>query len=178
MNHPGRLFFFISRLSKSINRPWCYLPLFPPYNTLFNVYFLKSLAYLPIVSATLHKTLALDNQRSPGVFDSQPALHAQKNEVSLPLQPRPSLSTTTKGTSTFPTTQLPSSQFVESAGAVLFHLSTRQICHFPPLPNIGWLLPKGRRNCGKSPLVCCAFEETNGPLSRPATRNRRYQWPL
>ena len=53
-------------------------------------------------------------------------------------------------TSRFPTTQYSSSEFVESAGAVLFHLSTRRICLLHLKKRDEWLLAKGRRNCTES----------------------------
>lgn len=52
--------------------------------------------------------------------------------------------------SRFPTTQYTSSEFVESAGAVLFHLSTRRICLLHLKKRDEWLLAKGRRNCTES----------------------------
>ncbi|KAK0993611.1 hypothetical protein LTR91_007966 [Friedmanniomyces endolithicus] len=47
-------------------------------------------------------------------------------------------------------TQYTAEQFVESAGAILFKLSTRQICLVHRLSTGEWLLPKGRRNVGES----------------------------
>jgi 8-oxo-dGTP pyrophosphatase MutT (NUDIX family) len=45
--------------------------------------------------------------------------------------------------------QLPSSAFVESAGAIPFCLSTRQICILHHRRRNEYLLAKGRRNCGE-----------------------------
>ena len=50
---------------------------------------------------------------------------------------------------TFPKTQYPSSAFIESAGAVLFKLSTRQICILHYKKKDLWILPKGRRDIGE-----------------------------
>ena len=50
----------------------------------------------------------------------------------------------------FQTTQHTSSQFVESAGAILFRLSTKEICLLHLLPRNEYLLPKGRRNMGET----------------------------
>ncbi|SMR46995.1 unnamed protein product [Zymoseptoria tritici ST99CH_1A5] len=44
----------------------------------------------------------------------------------------------------------PSTHFVESAGTVLFDLSTRQICLLHHISSNEYLLPKGRRNLGES----------------------------
>ncbi|MCJ1264187.1 hypothetical protein MMC22_004058 [Lobaria immixta] len=52
-------------------------------------------------------------------------------------------------TSRFPTSQYTSEQFVESAGAVLFRLSTREICLLHLLKRDECVLAKGRRNCGE-----------------------------
>lgn len=52
--------------------------------------------------------------------------------------------------SRFPTTQYTSSEFLESAGAILFHLSTRRICLLHLKKREEWLLAKGRRNCAES----------------------------
>jgi 8-oxo-dGTP pyrophosphatase MutT (NUDIX family) len=52
--------------------------------------------------------------------------------------------------SSFASTQLYSDEFVESAGAVLFNLSTKMICLVRLATKEEWLLPKGRRNCGES----------------------------
>jgi 8-oxo-dGTP pyrophosphatase MutT (NUDIX family) len=52
--------------------------------------------------------------------------------------------------SSFSTTQLFAEEFVESAGAVLFHLPTKEICLVHLKSKQEWLLPKGRRNCSES----------------------------
>jgi hypothetical protein len=48
--------------------------------------------------------------------------------------------------------QYPSSAFIEEAGAVLFRLSTREICTLRLLKPTGnqYIVPKGRRHCGES----------------------------
>ena len=53
-------------------------------------------------------------------------------------------------TSRFPTRHYTSSQYVESAGAILFHLSKRAICLLHLLDRKEWILAKGRRACGES----------------------------
>ena len=53
-------------------------------------------------------------------------------------------------TSNFITEQYASSSFVESAGGVLFNLSTHQIGILHHLAKNEYLLPKGRRNCNES----------------------------
>lgn len=53
-------------------------------------------------------------------------------------------------TSRFSTSQYTSDQFVESAGAVLFRFSTREICLLYLLESDEYVLAKGRRNCGES----------------------------
>ena len=53
-------------------------------------------------------------------------------------------------TSPFPTTQHTSEHIVESAGAVLFRLSTHEICLLHLLSRDEYLLPKGRRNIGET----------------------------
>ncbi|KAI9933907.1 hypothetical protein ASPWEDRAFT_35880 [Aspergillus wentii DTO 134E9] len=55
-------------------------------------------------------------------------------------------------TSPNPTKQYPSTQFVESCGAILFNLSTapKTVCLIHYHPKNEWLLAKGRRNCGES----------------------------
>lgn len=52
--------------------------------------------------------------------------------------------------SRFPTAQYTSSEFLESAGAILFHLSTRRICLLHLKKRDEWLLAKGRRKCTES----------------------------
>ncbi|MCJ1383516.1 hypothetical protein MMC17_006630 [Xylographa soralifera] len=56
-----------------------------------------------------------------------------------------------------------SEDFVESAGAIIFHLSKKQICLIRLKSRDEWLLAKGRRNCGESlseAAVREAHEET------------------
>ena len=65
--------------------------------------------------------------------------------------------------SRFPTTQYTSSEFVESAGAVLFHLSTQRICLLHLKKRDEWLLAKGRRSSTESRAAAAireACEET------------------
>ncbi|MCJ1284534.1 hypothetical protein MMC26_003867 [Xylographa opegraphella] len=52
--------------------------------------------------------------------------------------------------SRYATTQYMSGEFVESAGAIIFHLSKKQICLVRLKSRDEWLLPKGRRKCGES----------------------------
>ena len=52
--------------------------------------------------------------------------------------------------SRFPTMQFTSEQFVESAGAVLFRISTREICLLYLIERGEYILAKGRRNCGET----------------------------
>lgn len=64
--------------------------------------------------------------------------------------------TCSMATSTYPTTQYTSEEFVESSGAILFDLSsypetkTNRVCLIHHLAKDEWLLAKGRRNCGES----------------------------
>lgn len=51
--------------------------------------------------------------------------------------------------SRYPTTQLFSHQYVESAGAVIFSLSKQQICIIRNTTTNELYLPKGRRNCNE-----------------------------
>jgi len=53
-------------------------------------------------------------------------------------------------TSPFQTTQYTAEQFVESAGAVLVKVTTREICLVHHLKRNEWLLAKGRRNVGET----------------------------
>jgi len=53
-------------------------------------------------------------------------------------------------TSQFESEQYTSEAFVESVGAVLFRLSTREICILHLLKRDEYVLGKGRRNCGES----------------------------
>ncbi|CZT16009.1 related to NUDIX domain [Ramularia collo-cygni] len=46
--------------------------------------------------------------------------------------------------------QYSSTEFVESAGAILFHASTKQICLVHSHERNQWLLAKGRRNIGET----------------------------
>ena len=52
--------------------------------------------------------------------------------------------------SPFSTVQNTPAEFGESAGAVLFHLSTRRVCLLHLKSKDEWLLAKGRRNCTES----------------------------
>jgi hypothetical protein len=60
--------------------------------------------------------------------------------------------------SKFSTTQLFSEEFVESAGTIIFRLSTQEICLVHHREVGEWLLPKGRRNRGES-RQCAALRE-------------------
>ena len=51
--------------------------------------------------------------------------------------------------SKFKTRQFPAEDFVESAGAILFHLSRKEVCLIRHDELGEWLLPKGRRNCAE-----------------------------
>ncbi|KAK5705597.1 hypothetical protein LTR17_021542 [Elasticomyces elasticus] len=65
--------------------------------------------------------------------------------------------------SKFEYTQYTAEQYVESAGAILVNISTRQICVVQDKASKEWLLPNGRRNCGESRQAAAlreAFEET------------------
>lgn len=61
-------------------------------------------------------------------------------------------------TSKFETLQYSAEHFVESAGAVLFNVSTRQICLVHEQKKDEWLLAKGRRNVGESRHVTAVRE--------------------
>lgn len=66
-------------------------------------------------------------------------------------------------TSRFQTTQYSAEQFVESAGAILFHVANRQICLVYHEKRDEWLLAKGRRNTGEGRAKTAlreAYEET------------------
>ncbi|KAI1826588.1 hypothetical protein F4861DRAFT_66849 [Xylaria intraflava] len=52
--------------------------------------------------------------------------------------------------SRFESEQYTSEAFVESAGAVLFRLSTREVCVLHLLKRDEYVLAKGRRNCGET----------------------------
>jgi len=61
------------------------------------------------------------------------------------------------------TLQLYAHEFVESAGAIVFNLSTQQICLIHHRIKNEFLLPKGRRNCSESriqPAIREVREET------------------
>ncbi|KAL6713755.1 hypothetical protein ACLMJK_008247 [Lecanora helva] len=64
----------------------------------------------------------------------------------------------------FPTTQYASSEFVESAGAILFHISSQRVCLLRLKKRDEWLLAKGRRNCEESRASTALreVEEENG----------------
>lgn len=53
-------------------------------------------------------------------------------------------------TSSLKNEQYTPEEFVESAGAILFHLSKRQVCVLHLLSRDEYFLPKGRRNYGES----------------------------
>nr|POE54391.1 hypothetical protein CFP56_41330 [Quercus suber] len=63
-------------------------------------------------------------------------------------------------TSKFKTTQYAASHFVESAGAILFHVSKRQICLVYHRQRNEWLLAKGRRNIGEARAQAALREVT------------------
>ena len=56
----------------------------------------------------------------------------------------------TMAASRFPTSQHTSEQLVESAGAIVFRLSTQEVCLLHLLPSDEYVLAKGRRNVGES----------------------------
>ncbi|KAJ0425633.1 NUDIX hydrolase domain-like protein [Aspergillus carlsbadensis] len=62
-----------------------------------------------------------------------------------------SLSSRNMATSHFPTAQFSSEHFVESCGAILLDISreTKRVCLIQ-YQNVGWFLPKGRRNIGET----------------------------
>jgi 8-oxo-dGTP pyrophosphatase MutT (NUDIX family) len=51
--------------------------------------------------------------------------------------------------SQYPSRQFAADEFVESAGAVVFDFSRKQICLIHHVELDQWLLPKGRRNCSE-----------------------------
>ncbi|KAF2235527.1 hypothetical protein EV356DRAFT_500020 [Viridothelium virens] len=57
------------------------------------------------------------------------------------------------------TVTYPSTNFVESAGCILFHLRTRRICLLYHHKRAQWLLPKGRRDLSE-PRSVTALRET------------------
>jgi 8-oxo-dGTP pyrophosphatase MutT (NUDIX family) len=63
-------------------------------------------------------------------------------------------------TSSFPTEQYLSESFVESAGAVLFRLSTKQICILHLIKKDEYVLAKGRRNCNETRQAAAVREVT------------------
>ncbi|KAI9833973.1 MAG: hypothetical protein M1826_005878 [Phylliscum demangeonii] len=68
--------------------------------------------------------------------------------------------------SRFASEQYPSSDFVESVGAVLFRLSTQEVCVVHHLSRNEYVLAKGRRNCGETrpaTAVREVLEETGFP---------------
>jgi 8-oxo-dGTP pyrophosphatase MutT (NUDIX family) len=78
-------------------------------------------------------------------------------------------------------------KFVESAGTVLFRLSTREVCILHLLHRDEYILPKGRRNLGESRRTTAireTTEETDIPcrllpvnlVSRVCRRACRASW--
>ncbi|KAI4241197.1 MAG: hypothetical protein L6R42_011347, partial [Xanthoria sp. 1 TBL-2021] len=63
-------------------------------------------------------------------------------------------------TSHFATEQYTSEAFVESVGAVLFRMSTQEICVLHLLKKNEYILAKGRRNCGETRQDAAARELT------------------
>ncbi|KAI9797548.1 MAG: hypothetical protein M1825_005976 [Sarcosagium campestre] len=63
-------------------------------------------------------------------------------------------------TSRFKTQMYAADRFVESAGTVLFRLSTREICLLRLLQRDEYILPKGRRNLGESHHTTATRETT------------------
>lgn len=53
-------------------------------------------------------------------------------------------------TSRFKTEQYTSEAFVESVGAILFRMSTKEVCVLHLLERDEYILAKGRRNCGET----------------------------
>lgn len=70
-------------------------------------------------------------------------------------------------TSPFLTSQYTSENFVDSAGAVLFHLSSHRICLIHLIERKEWLLAKGRRNCTES-RAATALREVTEETGLPA----------
>ena len=62
--------------------------------------------------------------------------------------------------SRFKSEQYTSEEFVESAGAVLFRLSSRKICVLRHLEYNEYVLAKGRHNCGEASQVAALREVT------------------
>lgn len=79
--------------------------------------------------------------------------------------------------SRFPTTQYSSDELVESAGAILFHQSTKRVCLLHFIPRGEYFFAKGRRNCGESRLAAAlreVREETGYPCrALPVTMSTR-----
>ena len=63
-------------------------------------------------------------------------------------------------TSRFKTDMYPAERFVESAGTILFRLSTREVCILHSLQSNEYVLPKGRRNLGESRQATATRETT------------------
>ncbi|KAK4039694.1 hypothetical protein C8A01DRAFT_16352 [Parachaetomium inaequale] len=69
-------------------------------------------------------------------------------------------------TSRFETQMYPAEKFVESAGTVLFQLSTHRVCILYLIERGEYILPKGRRNLGESRQTTAireTIEETGIP---------------
>jgi len=62
--------------------------------------------------------------------------------------------------SRFKSEQYTSEAFVESAGGVLFRLSTREVCLLHLLEGSEYVLAKGRRNCGEARQTTATREVT------------------
>ncbi|VUC20064.1 unnamed protein product [Clonostachys rosea] len=60
----------------------------------------------------------------------------------------------------FPFEQYMSEAFIESAGAILFRLASREICVLHVLDSDEYVLAKGRRNCGESRQAAALRELT------------------
>lgn len=80
-------------------------------------------------------------------------------------------------TSKFETTQYSAENFVESAGAIIFKLSTKEVCLVHHVKKNEWLLAKGRRNVSESRQTAAIREaaEETGYRCRllPATMTTR-----
>ena len=78
--------------------------------------------------------------------------------------------TSEMATSRFPTSEYTSEQFVESAGAILFRLSSYEICLLHLLKCNEYVLAKGRYNCG---------EDAQQTAIRELTEETGYScWPV
>lgn len=62
--------------------------------------------------------------------------------------------------SRFESEQYMSEAFVESVGAILFHLSSREVCVLHIVKRDEYVLAKGRRNCGEARQVAALREVT------------------